>query len=144
MGGMNRTRVYLGGLAAGLFIFCADYVLHGVLLGADWKAAMASLGRPDTGQNMATSMGLFFAQAVVAGVAAAWVYAAIRPRYGAGPGTAVRGGLWVWVMTSVSPGLIAMAMGLYPAKLIAVPLVGDLIILLLASQIAGALYKEAA
>lgn len=144
MGKMNRARVYLGGVLAGVFIFFADYVLHGLLLGADWKAAMAALGKPDTGQNMASSMALFFAQALVVGIAAAWVYASIRPRYGAGPGTAVRGGLWVWIMTSVSPGLIETALGLYPSKLVLVPLVGDLVIIQLASQIAGALYKEAA
>ena len=144
MGTMNRARVYLGGLLAGVFIFFADYLLHGLMLGTDWKAAMAALGKPDTGQNMASSMGLFFAQALVIGIAATWVYASIRPRYGAGPGTAARGGLWVWIMASVSPCIVNTALGLFPSRLVLVPLVGDLIIIMLASQIAGALYKEAA
>lgn len=144
MGRMNRMRVYLGGVVAGVFIFCANYVLHGLMLKADWDAAMTALGKSPTPENMASSMGLFALQALVVGVAAAWVYAAIRPRFGAGAGTAVRGGLWVWVMASLSPTIINQAMGLFPSKLIVTPLIGDLIIIVLASMIAGAIYKEAA
>jgi hypothetical protein len=135
----------VGGLVAGLFIFCADYVLHGVLLGADWKAAMSALGRPEPGSaEQMHSMLMFFAQALVAGVACSWLYAAIRPRFGAGPGTALRAGLWGWVMLSLSGGIVAHAIGLYPLRLVVVPLAGDLVIYSIAAQIAGALYQEAA
>ena len=144
MGTMNRTRVYLGGLVAGVFIFLANYVLHGLMLSADWKAAMSALGKAPTSENAASSMILFGLEALVTGVAAAWVYAAIRPRFGAGAGTAVRGGLWVWVMASLGPAIINRALGLFPSRLIVVPLIGDLIILVLASVIAGAIYQEAA
>jgi hypothetical protein len=144
MGRMNRMRVYLGGVVAGVFIFCADYVLHGLMLKADWDAAMTALGKTQTPENMASSMGLFAAQSLVVGVAVSWVYAAIRPRFGAGAGTAVRGGIWVWVMASLSPTLVNTAMGLLPSKLLMTPLVGDLIIIVLASVLAGAIYKEAA
>jgi len=143
MGKMNRKRVYLGGLVAGVFIFFADYLLHGLMLSADWKAAMTALGKAPTPENAASSMLLFGLQSLVVGVAAAWVYAAIRPRLGAGAGTAVRGGLWVWVMASLSPTIVNQAMGLLPSRLIVVPLVGDLIILVIASVIAGAIYQEA-
>ena len=135
MGRMNRMRVYLGGLVAGVFIFCADYVLHGLMLKADWDSAMTTLGKSPNPEHMGASMVVFGFQALVVGVAAAWVYAAIRPRFGAGVGTGVRGGLWVWVMASLSPTLVNHAMNLFPTKLI---------IIVLASVIAGAIYQEAA
>lgn len=144
MGKMKRLRVYLGGLAAGVFIFCANYMLHGLILANDWHAAMTALGRTSTSSNMASSMILFLLQSLVAGIACAWVYAAVRPRFGPGPGTALRSALWVWIMISLSPGLINAAFGLFPSRLVIVPLVGDLVIVVIASQIAGAIYQEAA
>lgn len=144
MGKMNRMRVYLGGLVAGIFIFFCNFLLHGLMLGEDWKGAMAALGKSPTPEQQSGSMIYFGAQALVAGFAASWVYAAIRPRFGAGAGTAVRGALWVWAMLSLSPGIINMALGLFPQRLIVVPLIGDLVILVLASVLAGAIYKEAA
>ena len=144
MGRMNGMRVFMGGLVAGAFIFFANFLLHGLLLSADWKSAMTALGRPSTSENMGSSMALFACQALVVGFSAAWLYASIRPRYGAGAGTAARGGLWVWAMASLGPTFVNQAMGLLPSKLIVVPLVGDLIIILLASEIAGAIYREAA
>ena len=144
MGKMNRMRVYLGGLVAGIVIFFADYGLHGLMLKNDWTAAMASLGKPQTSQSMASSMGLFFLQALIAGIASAWVYAAIRPRFGPGPGTALRSALWVWVMISLSPSLIHAALDIFPGRLVIVPLIGDLVILIIAGQVAGVIYKEPA
>jgi hypothetical protein len=41
----------------------------------------------------------------VIGVAAVWLYAAIRPRYGAGPRTAIVAGLAVWVLSHLWSGV---------------------------------------
>jgi hypothetical protein len=45
MGKINWARVLLGGLVAGFIINIFEYVTNGVVLAADWDAAMKALGR---------------------------------------------------------------------------------------------------
>ena len=51
-----------------------------------------------------------FRTSFLIGLFAGWLYAAIRPRYGAGPKTALCAGLFVWflgyLLTSVTPFLL--------------------------------------
>ena len=53
------------------------------------------------------------------GIAAVWLYAAIRPRYGAGAGTAVRAGVAVWFFTSLLAIIAMRAMGLFAISVLA-------------------------
>ncbi len=48
------------------------------------------------------------------GIAAVWLYAAIRPRYGAGAGTAVRAGLAAWFFSYLLMTVAMTNMGLLP------------------------------
>ena len=52
------------------------------------------------------------------GIASVWLYAAIRPRYGAGAGTAIMAGVAVWVMAHLWSGVyLGMGfIGLHPAE----------------------------
>ena len=45
MGKIDWARVLLGGLVAGFIINIFEYVTNGVVLAADWDAAMKALGR---------------------------------------------------------------------------------------------------
>jgi hypothetical protein len=45
MGKINWERVLLGGLLAGFIINIFEYVTNGVVLAANWDAAMKALGR---------------------------------------------------------------------------------------------------
>ena len=45
MGTINWARVLLGGLLAGFIINIFEYVTNGLVLAADWDAAMKALGR---------------------------------------------------------------------------------------------------
>ncbi len=46
MGKINWNGVILGGILAGIIIDVGEYVLHGVLLGPEWREVMEALGRP--------------------------------------------------------------------------------------------------
>jgi len=73
---------------------------------------------------------------------AVWLYAAIRPRYGAGPKTAMCAGLAVWVLAyALANGMMAI-LHLYPlGLLLTVTAVG--LLEMLAASVAGAyFYKE--
>src|SRR5437870_2454167 len=92
MGKINWTRVILGGLVAGVIINVFESVLNGVILAKDMEAAISALGRQMGGGALA----LFIAWGFLVGIFAVWLYAAIRPRFGAGPKTALCAGAAVW------------------------------------------------
>src|SRR2546425_12235665 len=90
MGKINMQKVLIGGLIAGVVLNIVDYVLYGVVLKAQMAAAMQALGKPPIAGN--TILWFVFLDFVV-GVFLVWLYAAIRPRYGAGPATAGQAGV---------------------------------------------------
>jgi hypothetical protein len=93
MGKINMTKVLVGGLIAGLVLNVIDGVLYGVVLKDQMAAAMASINRPAmTNAQIPWFIFLDF----VAGVFLVWLYAAVRPRFGAGPATAAKAGVAAW------------------------------------------------
>jgi hypothetical protein len=85
MGKINWPRLIFGGVVAGLIINAFEYVLNGVVLAKDMEAATNALGRHIGGPELL----MFTTWAFLVGIVAVWLYAAIRPRYGAGPKAAV-------------------------------------------------------
>src|SRR5437588_1440188 len=90
----NRVRVVLGGLLAGVVINVVEFVTNGVVLKADWGQAMQALGKPAVPSGSAIA--IYNVWGFLVGIAAVWIYAAIRTRYGAGAGTAARAGIAGW------------------------------------------------
>jgi hypothetical protein len=78
------------------------------------------------------------------GIGAVWLYAAIRPRFGAGAKTAAIAGVAVWLL-SFTWGILGDAlMQFLPGRIAAIGLVWSFVEVMLAS-IAGAwLYRETA
>ena len=140
MGKINWGRVLLGGIVAGIIIDVVEFVLHGVVLGQEWRQAMEALGRPlqETVGNMVFYVLLGFAY----GVLAVWLYAAVRPRYGAGPNTAVRAGFGVWLLGYLLPTLGWAPMGLFPGQLLRIALLAGLAEILVATLAGAWFYKE--
>ena len=89
MGKINWGRVFLGGLFAGLVINSFEFVISGVVLAPKWEAAMKALGR----QMPTGAIGIFLAYGFLTGIAAIWLYAVARPRFGPGPKTAALTGI---------------------------------------------------
>jgi len=54
------------------------------------------------------------------GIALVWIYAAIRPRFGAGPATAVKAGLISWVVFCVIRALFDWPSGMMPHNLMVI------------------------
>jgi hypothetical protein len=98
---INTKKVVIGGIVAGVVMNVVDFVVH-YLLGARMKAESDAFkpGMADammTGSAMATSI----AMDLILGIALVWTYAAIRPRFGPGPRTAVYAALLFWVLASI-------------------------------------------
>ena len=91
---INWVRVILGGLLAGVVINVIEFITNGVVLAADWEAAMKLAGRPT-----APSGGALIVLTIwgfLMGIAAIWLYAAARPRFARLLGTAgARSRFWV-------------------------------------------------
>lgn len=139
MGKINVGRVILGGLLAGLVLNIVDYVVYGVLMAGDLEAAMRDLGR----EPVAAAQIMWFAIIdFLYGIFLVYLYAAIRPRFGAGPRTAVTAGLLVWVVAVLLHSLAEMQMGLFPARLYVIGAVVALVALPVATVVGAWVYKE--
>lgn len=139
MGKINWVRVILGGLLAGLIINIGEYVLNELLVKKDWEAAMEALNLQQMGGG---TMAGFLIMAFLMGIGMIWLYAAIRPRYGAGPKTAVCAGLAVWFFVYLLGYGSMLVMGMFPAKLMLIGDVWGLFELPIAAVIGAWPYKE--
>src|SRR3989442_15207595 len=115
MSRINWTRVILGGLLAGLLINTSEFILNGVILEKAWGAAMGALGKPT--QLSGGQIAMFNVFGFLIGIFGVWLYAAIRPRYGAGPRTAVIAGLAVWILGYLLPNVGPISMDIFPVRL---------------------------
>jgi hypothetical protein len=140
--GINRSRLLLGGLAAGLVLFLVTGVVNGAILNADfqaWSQGMGSLIHPPAAP---VSMLLWTLMSFIYGLSGVWLYAGIRPRFGAGPRTALASGLMLWTVSKFATALDLLALGIMPGRIIGGELLGSLVATLAAVLVGAWLYKE--
>ena len=136
---INFNRVLLGGLLAGAVLNIGDFLLNEPVLGEQWKSALEVYGMDSPGASAIT---WFVIMDFIVGAALVWLYAAIRPRFGAGVMTAIVSGLIVWFFAWLWNNGGLMAMGTFPTKLLMIATIWGFFQLPIAA-IAGAwLYKE--
>jgi hypothetical protein len=135
---INFGRVILGGLVAGVLINISEFVLNTIVLKSQMEEGMKALGKtvPQSGGTIAVWTILGFAM----GIASVWLYAAIRPRYGAGAGTAARAGVFVWFFGSLVCTVVIVNMGLFPFNVLSV--VWTLAQAIITTIVGAWLYKE--
>ena len=138
MGRVNWGRVLLGGLVAGLVINVSEYVLNVIVLADEYAAEMRRLNLDPE----AASIPVWILYAFLVGIVAVFVYAAIRPRFGAGPRTALLAGFLVWILLSLFPTVAVMNMGMFSTNLMLIGLAWALVELLVATLIGASLYRE--
>jgi hypothetical protein len=140
MGKINMGRVILGGIVAGIVSDILGFLVDGVLLAPRWADGMTALGHSAFTSNQFIGFNLL---GIVAGIVMIWIYAAMRPGLGAGPATAIKVGLAVWVLGTLLPNLGFMWIPhLFPNHLTAYTTAGGLVEVI-AGALAGAfLYKE--
>ena len=131
----------LGGLAAGILLLASGVALgHGVL-GPEYVRAFAShrahpVSAATVIENTAIRLGY--------GFLVAFLYAGLRPRFGAGPRTAIVAALFVWVAAFLPRYLTLEEFGILTGWRLGVSLPWGLAELLLASLLAGWIYRERA
>jgi len=141
VGKINWGRVVVGGLLAGVVLNIFDWLVYGVWLSADIAAGMQALGKDP--RAMDSAIPLWVTLDFVYGIGLVWVYAAIRPRFGAGPGTAVIAGLAVWFFIGLLHAIAEAPMGLMPQRVMTIGTIVALIQIPLAGVVGAYVYKEA-
>lgn len=139
---INASKVVVGGLAAGLVANLIGYVGFGMLLGPRFEAeavavAPALAGRGMSGSAIATQVVISF----IIGLLLVWLYAAIRPRFGPGPKTAVYAALVVWVCGFVFH-IDLLLNGLATTTTYAMASVVALVQVLVSAWVGAMVYKE--
>ena len=141
---MNIGRIVVGGIVAGVIINIAAGVTNGALLGQQWKEWSQRVASVNQLPSNGAGMGFWAAVSFGLGFVGIWLYAAIRPRFGAGPKTAIIAALVLWFVFWPLVSLEHMALGTVPVGLLTMSAVGGLVGTVVALLAGGALYKESA
>jgi hypothetical protein len=140
MGKMNMTRVILGGIVAGIIIDACEGVINGVVLQRQWADAFTALGKsPLLSVKQIVALNIW---GLAVGILTIWLYAAIRPRYGAGPRTAICAGLAMWAPAFALASAVPVFFHIYPVNLSVVSVALEAIEMILAGLAGAAIYKE--
>ena len=140
MGKINLKGVIIGGLVAGLILNVVDYIFWGVLFAKDFQAALEAIGRPPADSLIP----LFVVLDFVYGIALVYLYAAIRPRFGPGPRTAVYAGLIMWVIAGLLHAISEGPLGFFPMRLYLLGTVVGLVLIPVAAVAGARFYAEPA
>ena len=139
---INVSKVVVGGLAAGVVGNIVGYVAFGMLLAPRMEADAVAVAPQLQGRGM--SGGAIAGNVIgtfVIGLLLVWLYAAIRPRFGPGPKTAILAGLAVWV-TGIVFHLDWLLMGLMSPTTYVLAVIAGLVQSLASSWVGAMLYKE--
>src|SRR5262245_21120525 len=141
MGGINYGRVVLGGLAGGVVANIWDFVSNNFLMREDMERMVQRLNL-DRAAMLSPRVAIsWIVSDFIYVFLIVWTYAAIRPRFGPGPGTAVKAGLVPYLaVTSVMFGFHAM--GLFTPDMFVKGSAFALVSTMLASLTGGYFYKE--
>lgn len=136
---LNIRRIVLGGFAAGVVSNGFDFVITQYLMANEFASILARLNVDE-----ATSQAwipLFALADFVWGFLLVFTYAAIRPRFGPGPKTAVIGAIMVWLALAIAV-LILLAIGLHTPQSYFKSSALYLISAVASSLVGAALYRE--
>jgi len=139
MGEINLRRVVLSGVLAGVALNVIDFVLYGHVFTTTFPIPAGTTGLFGIGL-----LRWFIMLDIVWGIALVYVYAAIRPRFGPGPRTAVIAGLLVWVFAGLLHALGEAPMRLEPPKLYVIGTLTGLVEWPLVTVIGARFYREGA
>ena len=140
MGKINVGRVILGGVVAGLIINISEYVLNIYVIAEESAAIMERMGLPPVGTHQIV---WFLALTFVMGIVLVFLYAGLRPRFGAGAKTAVIAAVAMWLLMTFSTASDVI-IGLAPPNLALLVAAWSLVETVVAAVVGAWLYKESA
>jgi hypothetical protein len=141
VGKINWTRVLIGGLIAGVVGNVLMFAGGGLFIRPSLSSALLALGRPL--QETVSAIVLMVVLIFLSMILVIWLYAAIRPRYGAGPRTALVAGVAAGLLFAVFPDIgWGLTLRLIPARVWATDAVVSLVVFVIATLLGAWAYKE--
>jgi hypothetical protein len=115
MASVNVGRVVIGGVAAGVVMSACDFVINQFILADAWTRVAQARNVDMSAMGGSGDFVKFVAIDLALGLLIVWLYAAIRPRFGPGPGTAAMAAFAVFlaealVMATFAPWLFSWDM----------------------------------
>ena len=139
MATMNVGRVVLGGVVAGLVVNIGETILNVVVAAQAMEDALRARNLAPVGGS---AIGGFVVLTFALGIVTVWLYAAIRPRFGPGPRTALIAGLVVWFLAYLHQNAAMTLMGILPAGVMTLGTLWGCAEILIASVAGAWVYKE--
>lgn len=140
MRGINVGRLIGGGVVAGVIMWVLEGAASALYM-RDMTAAMQAHGL-----SMEMDAGLVLtsiAVSLIAGLALVFFYAAMRPRFGPGPGTAITAAVALWIGGYLLSLIGYQMLGLFPVRLLVLWGAVGLVEMILAALAGGFIYREA-
>lgn len=141
MSQMNAGRIVLGGLVAGLVMNVIDAAANGFVLAAQWQAEADALNGAMMNKAAAMSTVGWVSVDFLIGIATIWTYAAIRPRFGPGPRTAMIAAGVLFIVGHLFYASYVFT-GLFSASLIGASSLAGLVAIAAGAYVGGAMYQE--
>jgi len=139
MANINTGKLIAGGLAAGFVINVVESVVNLFLIKEPAEEMLTTLGLDPIGGSAGAG---FVLLGFALGFLTVWTYAAIRPRYGPGPGTAMKAGLATWIAFYLFGNIGMWLMGMLTTSFLLIVLGYSLMMMLAAAHVGGMVYKE--
>lgn len=140
MGQISVGGVLKGGLAAGLIMNVSQFILNVPVAGAQMDQEFAARNLPPVAGNQIAA---FVVMTLLLGFATVWLYAAIRPRFGPGPKTAIVAGLVVWALSYLYLAITMGVLGINSMGMVVVGIMWSAVEMIVAASVGGYLYTEA-
>ena len=135
---INLCRVIRGGLVAGLLIIISAVTMVPVV-GDDMNIALARFNLPPLSLG---AMVYFAFVSISMGMLLVWLYAALIPRFGKGPKTALIAAFILWFMGNLLPNVANVFYGFMPVKLTIIGIIWGLGELFVGSLVGTRIYRE--
>lgn len=139
---INTGRVIGGGVLAGVIMNAVDFLTNGLWLADRWMAEAADLNPRLTDPALQTpAMIGWTVTDLLFGILIVWSYAAMRPRFGPGPATAVKAALLVWGVAHIAYGSFVFN-DLYGLHVVMLSALGGLVAAVAGGLAGAAIYQE--
>jgi hypothetical protein len=137
---INVAKVLMGGFAAGAVLAACDFAINNFVLAEAWQRVLQARNVDVAASGGNSEIVKFVLIDLLFGLLIVWVYAAVRPRLGPGPATAVKATLVVFGasalnMATFAPWMFSWDMFVRSAALGAISM-------LLAGWVGGWVYSE--
>ena len=139
MGSINSGRVVLGGLLAAVIVFVSTaarvLVVREQIVGFIENHGLQGIGQTE-------GIAFLAVYSAALGILIVWLYAALRPRFGAGSTTAILSGMFYWISIDLVPYAALHRFDLIPIGGVLVHWIWTVVEIPVASLVGAWVYPE--